>query len=67
VRFARDARPNVGALSVLNSSNRRPLRGGYWVVYSGPYSTLGAVSRRAGDIHASGYRTAYIRELIAYR
>jgi hypothetical protein len=67
MRFARDARPNVGALSVLNSSNRRPLRGGYWVVYSGPYSTLGAVSRRAGDIHASGYRTAYIRELIAYR
>ena len=38
---------NVGALSVLNSSNRRPLRGGYWVVYSGPYATLGAVSRRA--------------------
>ena len=46
---------------------RSPLRGGYWVVYSGPYSTLGAVSRRAGDIHAAGYRTAYIRELIAYR
>ena len=66
-RFARSARGNVGALSVLNSSNRRPLRGGYWVVYSGPYSTLAAVSRRAGGIHAAGYRTAYIRELIAYR
>jgi hypothetical protein len=67
VRFARGARPNVGGLSVLNSSNRRPLRGGYWVVYSGPYSTLGAVSRRADAIHAAGYRSAYIRELIAYR
>jgi hypothetical protein len=66
-RFARRARGNVGALSVLNSSNRRPLRGGYWVVYSGPYATLGTVSRRAGDIHAAGYRTAYIRELIAYK
>jgi hypothetical protein len=67
LRFARGARGNVGALSVLNSSNRRPLRGGYWVVYSGPQSTLAAVSRRAGDIHAAGYRTAYIRELVVYR
>jgi len=67
VRFARQARGTVGALSVLNSSNRRPLRGGYWVVYSGPYETLHSVSQRAGDIHAAGYRTAYIRELIAYR
>jgi hypothetical protein len=67
LRFARGARGNVGRLSILNSSNRRPLRGGYWVVYSGPYSTLAAVSRRAGDIHAAGYRTAYIRELISYR
>jgi len=66
-RFARSARGSVGALSVLNSSNRRPLRGGYWVVYSGPYATLSAVSRRAGAIHGAGYRTAYIRELIAYR
>ncbi len=67
VRFARGARGNVGGLSVLNSSNRRPLRGGYWVVYSGPYSTLAAVSRRAGSIHAAGYGSAYIRELITYR
>ena len=67
LRFAHGARRTVGGLSVLNSSNRRPLRGGYWVVYSGPYSTLAAVSRRAGNIHAAGYRTAYIRELITYR
>jgi hypothetical protein len=67
LRFARGARSNVGGLSVLNSSNRRPLRGGYWVVYSGPYSTLAAVSRRAGSIHAAGYASAYIRELITYR
>jgi hypothetical protein len=67
VRFERAARANVGWLSILNSSNRRPLRGGYWVVYSGPYSTLGTVSGHAGEIHAAGYRTAYIRELITYR
>jgi hypothetical protein len=67
VRFAREARRNVGRLSVLNSSNRRPLRGGYWVVYTGPYASLGSVSQRAGDVHAAGYRTAYIRELITYR
>ena len=65
--FARGARRSVGGLSVLNSSNRRPLRGGYWVVYSGPVLDAAAVSRRAGNIHAAGYRTAYIRELIAYR
>jgi hypothetical protein len=67
VRFAGRARGDVGGLSVLNSSNRRPLRGGYWVVYSGPYPTLAAVSRRAGSIHAAGYGSAYIRELITYR
>ena len=65
--FARGARPHVGSLSILNSSNRRPLRGGYWVVYAGPYRSLGAVSRRAGYVHLAGYRTAYIRELITYR
>jgi hypothetical protein len=67
VHFARGARGRVGSLSILNSSRRRPLRGGYWVVYSGPYPSLGAVSRRAGSVHAAGYRSAYIRELITYR
>jgi hypothetical protein len=67
LHFASGARRSVGGLSVLNSSNRRPLRGGYWVVYTGPYSTLGAVSQRAGDVHAAGYRSAYIRELISYQ
>ena len=67
VNFARRARANVGSLSILNSSRRRPLRGGYWVVYSGPYPTLREVSRRAGNVHSAGYRSAYIRELITYR
>ena len=67
VHFARGARTRVGSLSILNSSNRRPLRGGYWVVYSGPYPTLSAVSRRSGSVHAAGYGSAYIRELITYR
>ncbi len=67
VGFARQAGRNVGRLSILNSSHSRPLRGGYWVVYSGPYATLGDVSKRVGAIHAAGYRTAYLRELIAYK
>ena len=67
VHFARRARPNVGSLAILNSSNRRPLRGGYWVVYSGPDRTMSAVQHRASRIHAAGYDSAYVRELIAYR
>ena len=67
VHFARGARTRVGSLSVLNSSNRRPLRGGYWVVYAGPYPTQSVASRRAGSIHAAGYGSAYLRELITYK
>jgi hypothetical protein len=66
VRFARGVH-GLGAVSVLNSSNRRPLRGGYWVVYTGPVKTLAAVSRLASTVHSAGYRTAYIRQLYQYR
>jgi hypothetical protein len=66
--FARQARRSgIEPVSVLNSSNRRPLRGGYWVVYTGPYPSLSDVSVRAQSVHSSGYRTAYVRELIIYR
>jgi hypothetical protein len=64
--FARKAR-KVGGLSILNSSTRASLRGGYWVVYSGPYGTLQTVTQRAGKIRAAGYGTAYVREVLAYR
>ena len=64
LRFAREARSDVGGLSVLNSSIRRPLRGGYWVVYAGPFATHQKAARRAGKIHAAGYQAAYTRELI---
>jgi hypothetical protein len=67
VHFASSASGNVGSLQILNSSNRRPLRGGYWVVYTGPYNTLAQVSQRADSVHAAGYPDAYIRELIVYR
>ena len=60
-------RSGISDVSILNSSNRRPLRGGYWVVYLGPYSSVSAVSSRAAGVHASGYPTAYIRELIVYK
>ena len=64
--FARRVQ-GLGHISILNSSKRRPLRGGYWVVYAGPVKTLSAVSRLAATVHAAGYRTAYIRELYQYR
>ncbi len=54
-------------VSVLNSSNRRPLRGGYWVVYTGPYPSLNAVNSAATHVHASGFGDAYIRQLIVYK
>jgi hypothetical protein len=52
---------------VLNSSNRRPLRGGFWVVYTGPYTGLAQVSAAADHVHKSGFTSAYIRELIVYK
>jgi hypothetical protein len=64
--FARRAH-GLGAVSILNSSKRRPLRGGYWVVFAGPTKTLRAVSRLVAAAHASGFRSAYIRELYQYR
>ena len=67
VSFARAARRSVGRISILNSSDSRTLRRGYWVVYTGPYATLAAVSHRADTAHAAGYRNAYLRELVRYR
>ncbi len=66
--FAAQARKaGFRGVSVLNSSNRKPLRGGYWVVYTGPYNTLGEVSTVADSIHGSGFKTAYIRQLVMYK
>ena len=53
------------ARSTQSSTNKR-LRAGYYVVYNGPYATLSAVQRAADHVHAFGYRTAYIREIIRY-
>jgi hypothetical protein len=61
------AKANVGPISILNSSNRRPLRGGFWVVYTGPYTSLTQVSAAADNVHKSGFSSAYIRELIVYK
>lgn len=68
IAFARSARVNgVSSISVLNSSNRRPLRGGYWVVYTAPVPSLAAAERRAASVHAAGYGSAYLRELVVYK
>ncbi len=65
--FARIARTRgVAPIAVLNSSNRKPLRGGYWVVYTAPVPSVVAASRRANEVHNRGYGTAYLRELIVY-
>jgi len=67
VRFARSARAHgVRGAAVLKSSTRNRLRPGYWVVYSGVYRNLAGVNRAAGHVHARGYRTAYIRQLVRY-
>jgi hypothetical protein len=66
--FASQAeKAGIGPISILNSSNRRPLRGGFWVVYTGPYSSLIQVSSAADNVHKSGFSSAYIRELIVYK
>ena len=64
---AKARRAGAGTVSILNSSNRRPLRGGYWVVYTGPFSSLAAVNQHASAVHAHGYGSAYIRQLIVYK
>jgi len=66
-KFALRARRNgLGSVSVLNSSTRKPLRAGYFVVYTGPFATLSAVQRSAAHVHAFGFRTAYVREILRY-
>jgi hypothetical protein len=66
--FAKSAeKSGVGTTSVLNSSNRRPLRGGFWVVYTGPFGSLTQVSAAADNVHKSGFSGAYIRELVVYK
>jgi hypothetical protein len=67
VRFARTARARgVGGVGVLRSSARNRLRAGYWVVYSGMYRNASGAQRAASQVHARGYRTAYLRQLVRY-
>jgi hypothetical protein len=67
VRFARTARAHgVRGVGVLRSSARNRLRAGYWVVYSGMYRNAAGAQRAAGQVHARGYRTAYLRQLVRY-
>jgi hypothetical protein len=66
--FAKSAgKTGLGKISILNSSNRKPLRGGFWVVYTGPFGSLTQVSAAADNVHKSGFTSAYIRELIVYK
>jgi hypothetical protein len=67
VRFARTARARgVRGVGVLRSSTRNRLRAGYWAVYSGMYRNAAGAQRAASAVHARGYRTAYLRQLVRY-
>ena len=67
VRFARTARARgVRGVGVLRSSTRNRLRAGFWVVYSGMYRNAAGAQRAASAVHARGYRTAYLRQLVRY-
>ena len=56
--FAKSAgKAGLGKVSILNSSNRQPLRGGFWVVYTGPFTSLTQVSSAADNVHKSGFST----------
>ena len=66
-RFATGVRrKGLDSVSVLNSSTRKPLRSGYYVVYTGPFGTLSEVKRSAARVRAFGYRTAYVRKILRY-
>jgi hypothetical protein len=56
----------VGPVAVLDSSSRKPLRAGYYVVYTGPFDSLAEVQRSAAQVRSAGYRTAYVREILRY-
>lgn len=66
--FAAKARKaGLSSVAILDSSTRQGLRGGYWAVYTGPYENIGQVSAAATNVHAAGYGSAYIRELLVYK
>jgi hypothetical protein len=56
----------IAGVAVLQSSTRKTLRAGYYVVYVGPYKSQGSAMNAAAGIHARGFRDAYIRELVRY-
>ena len=65
-RFASRVQARGLEVDVLDSSTNKPLRSGYYVVYTGPFASLEAVQLSASHVHAFGYRTAYIREILRY-
>jgi hypothetical protein len=64
---AKARRAGLSSVAILDSSTRKGLRGGYWAVYTGPYENIGQVSTAATNVHAAGYGSAYIRELLVYK
>ncbi|HEY3922451.1 MAG TPA: hypothetical protein VGL76_10090 [Gaiellaceae bacterium] len=60
VRAARDGLPQVG---VLDSAQYSSLHPGYYVVFSGVYSTSSEAAAALNTVHAAGFASAYTRQI----
>jgi SPOR domain len=65
-RVAASANRRGLEVSVLDSSTRKPLRSGYFVVYTGPFESLSAAEGSVNVVRGAGFRTAYVRQLLVY-
>jgi len=66
-RFAQQVRSRgIGGVGILNSSSRRPLRHGYWVVFIGSYKSVAAAETAAVRVRGLGYGGSYLRQLVRY-
>jgi len=63
---ARARNRGIDGVAVLQSSTRKSLRAGYYVVYVGSYKTQGAALGVAARLHSRGFGDAYIRELVRF-
>jgi ribulose bisphosphate carboxylase small subunit len=59
---AQDAQSKGKTVGILESSNYSSLNGGYWVVFSGDYSSKSAAEADLDGIRAD-YPDAYVRRI----
>jgi hypothetical protein len=68
VQFAhRATAAGIKGVAILNSSSRKPLRHGYWVVYIGSWKSVLTAINAASAVHGvPGYGGSYVRQLVRY-